>query len=125
MLVAAVQFKPVKSDKARSLERIRQLATTAAHAAELVVLPEMAATGYVFESPEAIDPVAEPSDGPTFETLAEVAALNEAWIVAGEWVEGYFPSHKPGSRFSVDFKDNESPVNKIQYIGDLLLALVT
>ena len=49
---------------------------------------------------------------------------NEAWIIVGEWVEGYDPTLKPGSRFAFDFEDNHKRYNRIQYIGDLLLARI-
>jgi predicted amidohydrolase len=81
--VAAVQFKPTKGDKAGSLARLARLCEDAAGAAELVVLPEMAATGYLFAGPEAIAPVAEAARGETFETLAPLARAAECWIVCG------------------------------------------
>jgi len=46
---------------------------------------------------------------------------NESWIISGEWLEGMFPDSKKGDRFWVDNSD----INYIQYIGDLLLARVT
>ncbi len=45
---------------------------------------------------------------------------NESWIVSGEWLEGMFPDSKKGDRFWVDNSD----INYIQYIGDLLLSRV-
>ena len=83
MRVAAVQFRPTKGDKASSLAHLVRLATAAARGAHLVVLPEMAATGYVFPGPEAVRPLAETPDGPTFQALSRVAADAGAWVVAG------------------------------------------
>jgi predicted amidohydrolase len=83
MRVAAVQFKAVKGDKGRSLRALAALAAQAARGAELVVLPEMAATGYLFDSPDAAAGVAEPADGETYAALSAVARDHGAWIVGG------------------------------------------
>ena len=44
----------------------------------------------------------------------------ESWIVTGEWLEGMFPDKKKGMRFYVE----NSTINYIQYVGDLLLARI-
>lgn len=48
-----------------------------------MVLPEMAATGYIFEDRAAVAAVAEPARGPTLEALAPIARAHRSWIVAG------------------------------------------
>lgn len=85
MHVAAVQFKPRKGDPAAALARLIPLCEQAAAGQDLdlLVLPEMAATGYIFSSPEAIAPYAEAPTGPTFQALAPVAAAHRTWLVAG------------------------------------------
>ena len=84
MKVAAVQYKAPKGDKATALHALVAYAQTAARgAADLIVLPEMAATGYVFADRAAIDVVAEPARGETFQALAPVAREHGAWIVVG------------------------------------------
>lgn len=83
MRVAAVQYKPIKGRKAESLSALAVLADRAARGSDLVVLPEMAATGYLFDGPAAIAPVAEVAEGETFRALAPVARANRCWIVAG------------------------------------------
>ena len=81
MRVAAVQFKP---SRGRKDEALRRLVSLVGHAeADHVVLPEMAATGYLFPTPEDADRVAEAPDGPTFQALSPVAARQRCWIVAG------------------------------------------
>ena len=46
---------------------------------------------------------------------------NEAWIVTGEWLQQLIPGYQQGMRFWT----GESPAyNRIQYIGDLLLARI-
>ncbi|MCA9516839.1 MAG: carbon-nitrogen hydrolase family protein [Myxococcales bacterium] len=94
MRVAAVQFRADKADKAGSLARLARFAAeAAADGAELVVLPEMAATGYLFRDRAHVAPVAEAPDGDTFRALAPVAREHGAWIVAG------FPEAAAGGRF--------------------------
>ena len=83
MRVAAVQFKPPKGDGKTARLRLQSLARHAAEGADLVVLPEMAATGYVFDGPDAIRPGAEDPDGPTFQALAAVAREAGVWVVGG------------------------------------------
>lgn len=81
--VAAIQSKAIKGDKAASLRRLTALARDAAIGADLLVLPEMAATGYVFDSPADIEPHLESPEGETFAALAPVARENGCWIVSG------------------------------------------
>lgn len=94
MNISAVQFRPRKGDLEGSLKRLVGLAEQAAAGSGLVVLPEMAATGYIFRSREAIDAVAEPAGGPTFEALAPVARRHGAWLVVG------FPERAADKRFN-------------------------
>ncbi len=49
---------------------------------------------------------------------------NEAWIMTGEWIEQYNPDWKEGMRFYCQIESNGKIYNRIQYIGDLLLARV-
>lgn len=51
--------------------------------AKLVVCPEMATSGYVFESADEIRPFTEPARGPTFQALARRAKEHGAWLVCG------------------------------------------
>lgn len=84
MRVAAIQFKPEKGNKGAALARLAQLAEHAARpGVDLLVLPEMAATGYVFEGPEEVAPLAEPPEGETFDALSAVALRHRTWLVVG------------------------------------------
>ena len=95
--VACIQMEPVVGEKDRNLARSLQMIDEAAgQGARLIVLPELANSGYVFESRnEAIALAEEIPSGPTTTAWAAAAARHGAWIVAGiaERAEGclYIP----------------------------------
>lgn len=80
--IAVVQTEPIFGDidanRRRTVEAIREH-----DAADLVVLPELATSGYGFESHEEVDAAAEPADGPTASAWADVAAETDTWVVGG------------------------------------------
>lgn len=83
--VASIQMEPVVGEKDRNISHSVELIETAAEGgARLVVLPELANSGYVFETRiEAFD-LAEPvPGGRTCDAWAKVAAEHGLWIVAG------------------------------------------
>lgn len=83
MKLAAVQYRPPHGRPARARRDLVRLAHAAVDAgARLVVLPELATTGYVFEGPAEIGPHCEPAEGPTLEALRPVAARG-ACVVCG------------------------------------------
>lgn len=83
MKLAAVQYRPPKGRPARARRDLVRLASAAVEAgASLVVMPELATTGYVWPSAAAIRPHCEPAEGPTLAALAPVARYG-AWIVCG------------------------------------------
>ncbi|MFT4626912.1 MAG: putative amidohydrolase [Myxococcota bacterium] len=83
MRVAAVQYRATKGNHEGSLRALRELADEAAIGSDLVVLPEMAATGYLFATRADVELVAEPADGRTLAALAPVAREHGTWIVVG------------------------------------------
>lgn len=64
-------------------EACLQIREAAAEGAELVVLPEAALTGYVFDSAEEALEAAVRVDGPETERLAAACAETGAWAVCG------------------------------------------
>lgn len=83
--VAVVQFEPrvgVENLKANALAVEERLTAAADAGAGLIVLPELATTGYVFESREEAYAHAESvPDGPTVEMFARIAAARNLYIV--------------------------------------------
>jgi N-carbamoylputrescine amidase len=85
MIVACVQMNPVIGDKPANVSRSADLIRSAAErGADLVVLPELANTGYVFrDRHEALD-LAEPvPGGKTTAVWSELASRHHMTIVAG------------------------------------------
>ena len=83
MRVSAVQFEPTRGPSSGSLARLLPLVEDAATGADLVVCPEMAATGYLFADVHAARAIAEPATGPTFSALAPIARRHGTWMVCG------------------------------------------
>jgi predicted amidohydrolase len=83
--VACIQTEPVIGDKAYNMKQaLVRVAEAAAAGANLVVLPELCSTGYVFETRQEAFSLAEPvPDGPTTAAWAEAAARHDLYIVAG------------------------------------------
>ena len=83
--IACLQMQPSFGDVASNVERSLQLIDrAAADGANLVVLPELCNTGYVFASREEAFAIAEEiPDGPTVAAWAERAARHRLHLVAG------------------------------------------
>lgn len=83
--VSCLQFEPkigaVEANMARASELVREAAEGGSR---LIVLPELASTGYVFESAAEATSLAEPvPEGPTIRAWAALAAEHGVHIVAG------------------------------------------
>lgn len=82
MKVGYYQCNPVFGEVARNLDKVAQ--RLSAVRCDLMVLPELFATGYQFVSQEEVAALAEPvPDGPTTARLCEVAKSRSMHIVAG------------------------------------------
>ena len=83
-MFAAIQYKPPKGNPQQARKEISHLITDACNnGARLIVLPEMATTGYIWPNKESILPFAEESTGPTFQILSQLAKERGVWIVCG------------------------------------------
>jgi N-carbamoylputrescine amidase len=83
--ISCIQFEPVIGDVAGNVERSCALIRgAAASGSRLVVLPELANTGYVFETMEEARALAEPvPDGPSARAWGELARRLDIHLVAG------------------------------------------
>ena len=95
MKLAAVQYRPPKGDPDQARAELCGLVTEAAEqGARVIVCPEMATTGYIWESPAEIGPHTEEARGPTLQALGEVARSHGAWVVCGI-AERFVPPRQP------------------------------
>jgi N-carbamoylputrescine amidase len=83
--VACIQMEPIVGEKDRNIQLSLTMIEQAADAgARLIVLPELANSGYVFRSREEAFELAEQiPDGPTCEAWMSVAKARDLYIVAG------------------------------------------
>lgn len=80
--VVAVQTVPEFGAVSGNVERTTELIREAEDA-DLIVLPELANTGYVFESKAEASDLAEPATGPTVDAWERATAHADAWVVGG------------------------------------------
>src|SRR6184192_948634 len=84
MRVAVAQTEPRLGEKERNLDVcVARMEEAAAAGAELLVLPECAIPGYMFDSPEEALPFAEEIPGPSTEALADACRRLGAHVVCG------------------------------------------
>ncbi|MBP1933360.1 nitrilase-related carbon-nitrogen hydrolase [Ammoniphilus resinae] len=81
---AAIQFNPTLGQKEENIQQcLDRCREAASHGAKLVVLPEMATTGYCFFNREEIKGEVEPIPGPTTERFEQMAKQFSCYIVLG------------------------------------------
>lgn len=83
MLAGFAQFRPVRYDVAANVAQVERL--LAGVRADLLVLPEMANSGYLYAAPGDLAPYTEPADGsgPFLAALIRLARSSGALIVTG------------------------------------------
>lgn len=82
--MCGVQFAPVLGSPSKNVERIvREIEAAATEGAELIVFPEAALTGYVFESLEEGRASAVTAVGPEVNAIVRAAADSAVWVVCG------------------------------------------
>lgn len=86
MITGYIQFAPVFGEKEKNFNTVAAL--TRDIKADLLVLPELFATGYTFTSLEEVKSFSEPENGPTARFLMELSALTGVVMVGG-FVEAY------------------------------------
>ena len=81
MRIACAQFAPLRGDVNHNLRLVDELAAQC-HA-DILVLPELALTGYFFKSEQEVATLAEPLDSLTALTLSAIARKYGLALVAG------------------------------------------
>lgn len=81
--IALVQFKPVRKDVQANIRKIQDLLQGIT--ADLIVLPELANSGYLYESNESIRPSSEPCNGSGIflRSLMDIADQTKGIIISG------------------------------------------
>lgn len=80
--VAVVQFCPLFGQPQQNLATMLAL-LDAARSAQVVVFPELATTGYFFQSRQEVQQFAEPADGPTLRLLHSEARWRRQVLIVG------------------------------------------
>ncbi|RLV95755.1 amidase [Spathaspora sp. JA1] len=88
LTVALVQFNPIIGRTQQNISKINQLLKTITTPVDLVVLPELAITGYNFSSPNTIAPYLESSSvvdkyGPSLTFASELSKTHNCFTVIG------------------------------------------
>lgn len=81
--IALLQFKPLRKGVQANIRKIQDLLQGIT--ADLIVLPELANSGYLYESPENITPFTEPKDGSGIflRSLMNIASQTNGVIISG------------------------------------------
>jgi predicted amidohydrolase len=79
--VGFYQFAPVFGDKRANLHKIAEAIETTN--ADILVLPELCTTGYLFTSQDEVTELAEPVPGPTTLFLENLTRRKRCWLVLG------------------------------------------
>jgi len=100
--VAACQLGPVLGEVAANLRQVEAAVLVAVGAgAEVVVLPELVTTGYVFGSVQEARGLAEPVDGPSLQAITTLAAEHDL-VIAGGFAELAAGDEVYNSAFLID-----------------------
>jgi protein N-terminal amidase len=84
MKVAVLQFNPRLGELVRNMQRADTLLNANQTKLDLLVLPELAFTGYNFSSLDAIRPFLEPTaQGPTTQWAIKTAAARQCVVIVG------------------------------------------
>ncbi|UVC32109.1 nitrilase-related carbon-nitrogen hydrolase [Pantoea sp. SOD02] len=82
--VATIQFEPTLFRKEENVARLLALASQAARdGARLIVMPEMATTGYCWQDRAEVAPFVETADGPTSQAFSALAREFNCYLVFG------------------------------------------
>lgn len=81
--IAGVQYNPVLGSVERNIQKIHLLLTTLNRPIDLLVLPELAVTGYNFKSPAEIKPFLETQSGRSYNLARELASKYKCTTIIG------------------------------------------
>jgi predicted amidohydrolase len=92
---AALQFKADKGKPIENVERaIHLLEKSLNENTDIIVLPEMCTTGYIWDGPGSVSPYAEKADGQSFAMFSKFCEKNKCYLAYG------FPERDAGSLYN-------------------------
>ena len=121
LFVAAIQFQPLRGESQKNRNKLLFLLQQAiASGAELIVLPEMCTSGYIFHDRETILPLCEPRDGPSVKLFQREATRAGVTICFG-WPELDPESSKLFNSAAICFPDGQTVFyrKKLLYDADV------
>ena len=83
MKLALIQFDPVFGDPAHNREQVAEILEQVSPDVDVIVLPELYSSGYLFTSHDEVAAVAEDLDGPSIRFLQDAARQRNCAIAAG------------------------------------------
>ncbi|KAM3417266.1 hypothetical protein BST61_g5523 [Cercospora zeina] len=116
MKVAILQFNPRLGEVEANIKHADELLAKCTSNIELLVLPEMAFTGYNFPSVEAITPYLEPTtNGPTTHWAIKTAQERQCHVVVGYPETTFTPTADPSGSVPQNFNATVtiSPTGKL------------
>ncbi|MFC2009852.1 carbon-nitrogen hydrolase family protein [Chloroflexota bacterium] len=82
--IAGMQMEPVIGDKGRNMARCLELINTAAREdAQLIVFPEAALSGYIYNSIDEVIPITESIPGPSTEAISALCHQMNVHVIIG------------------------------------------
>lgn len=92
--IAGLQYNPVLGQVEKNISRIRALVGSFKQPIDLLVLPELAVTGYNFKSPTEISPYLESQGGPSYLLAKELSSRFHCTTVIG------YPENLDGTTYN-------------------------
>lgn len=81
--IAGLQFNPFIGQVERNISKIRNIVASLNRPIDLLVLPELAVSGYNFKSPSEIKPYLETQSGPSYQLAKELSSLYKCTTIIG------------------------------------------
>ena len=84
LIVSSIQYEPVKGKVEKNIKNIIELIKEASEkGAELIVLPEMCTTGYIWQNRKEIKPYLETIPGETTDSITSLTKKYQNYVVIG------------------------------------------
>lgn len=81
--IAGIQYNPLMGQVERNITKIHSLLSSFNRPIDLLVLPELAVTGYNFKTPGEIRPYLETQNGPSFQLAKDLSSRYQCTTIIG------------------------------------------